>query len=160
MGRMLRLLTADPVAPRALIVAALLALLPLPYVLWGRAYAPFAVDLARHPELYRDRDAVLVLNRVSQKGEGWVELGEPGGTVRMDADPRFHLVKDEYVNVRVGQRGGRYVVLEVSRHRTRGMKWAVSMPVLLAVALLCLRRVRRASGRLALTVESSPAVHA
>lgn len=149
---MLRLLTTDPAAPRRLIVAALIVLLPVPYVLWGRAYAPFAKDLALHPEDYRDREAILVLNRVSQLGKGWAELGEPGGTVRVEVDPRFGLVKDEYVSVRVGSREGRYVVLDVSRHVTRRRKWAVSIPVLLAVAILCLVRVKVDLGRRSLAL--------
>lgn len=135
-------LLADPRGWKLAATALLIALLPLVFVARGMRDSPFAKDLRDHPELYKDRDVLLVLNRVSQCGAGWIEAGEPGGTVKLAADPRLHLRKDEYVNFLVGWRDGRFEVLEVGRHATRGGKWLVSYPVLLAVAALVLGRIR------------------
>lgn len=133
---------ADPRRVKLLATALLVALLPLVFVFRGMHDSPFAKDLRDHPERYRDRDVLLVLNRVSQCGPGWIEAGEPGGTVMLAADPRFGLRKDEYVNLLVGWRGGRFEVLEVGRHATRGGKWLVSYPVLAVVGALALATLR------------------
>lgn len=135
---------------------ALILVGPLPYLAFGPRYAPFAKDLAQHPERYRGRDVVLSLNHVRQLGRGWAEIGEPGGSVIVDADPRFALVKDEYLNLRLRLQGDRFRIVEVGRHKTRRNKWIVSMPILAAVALLALARVRVRSAERVLYVPEPP----
>lgn len=124
------------------ILSALLLFLPVPYVVWGSRFAPFAMDLRDHPERFRGGDVILSLNRVLSVGDGVAELGEPGGTCVVAADPHFGLVKDEYVNVTLRFQGDRFAIVGVGRHRTRRMKWLLSAPILAVVGIQALRKLR------------------
>lgn len=135
-----------------LIVAGLIALLPFVYVAFGSRHTPFAKDLRNHPERFQHGEALLVLNRVIRTGDGFVEVGEPGGTAILDADPAFGLEAGEELDLTVAVRDGRFAVVDVGRHPTRSGKWIVSFPVLVLVGLLVLARVRWSPAEMGLVV--------